>query len=110
MKLIIIIGVTTIVIILAVLIVTQNPKQIGYIAPTASTIEIKEVVKQENVLQSRIKKAQEEKKVEIEANAEKVRLASITQANVEIELEVTTAFRKEIEAREKELQAQSVAY
>lgn len=82
-------------------------KEIVYTAPT---VEIKEVLKQEDLLQSRIKSAQEEKKVEIETNAEKARLASITQANVEIELEVTTAFRKEIEAREKELQAQSVAY
>jgi len=69
-----------------------------------------QVIKQEDMLESRIKQAQEAKKGEIEIEAQKAKDASIKQALLEIELEVTTTYRKEIEAKEKELQAQSVAY
>lgn len=69
-----------------------------------------QVIKQEDMLQARIKQAQEAKKGEIEIEAQKAKDAAISQALLEIELEVTTAYRKEIEAKEKELQAQSVAY
>lgn len=85
-------------------------RPVEYVAPNAPTVEIKEVLKQEDVLQSRIKQAQEAKKNDIEVEAQKAKDASIKQANLEIELEVTTAFRKEIEAKEKTLREQSVAY
>lgn len=77
---------------------------------TAPVVETKEVVKPEDMLQSRIKEAQDAQKEAIEVEAQKFKEDKIKQANLEIELEVTTAYRKEIEAKEKELQAQSVAY
>lgn len=86
---------------------TQKPK--SYTA-TPQVEAPKQVIQQEDILQSRIKQAQEAKKNDIEVEAQKAKDASIKQANLEIELEVTTAFRKEIEAKEKELQKQSIAY
>jgi hypothetical protein len=81
-------------------------------APTSATNEVKvETVEVEvETLQKRISDAQEARKADIEAKAKEAYDQAVSQALLEIELEVTATYRKEIEAREKELQQQSTAY
>jgi len=62
-----------------------------------------------DVLKARVITAQEAAKEAIEAEAQKAYDRAVEQALLEIELEVTSQFRLEIEEREKVLQASSTA-
>lgn len=82
---------------------------IDYIAPI--TIE-KEVIKETIVsdIDVRIKQAQDSARAEVETKAQSAYNKAYEQAMLEIELEVTSKFRGEIEEREKVLQESSSAY
>lgn len=81
-------------------------------APISAQNEVKiETVEVEvETLSRRVQASQEASKGDIEAKAKEAYDKAVSQALLEIELAETAKYRAEIEAREKELQAQSVAY
>lgn len=84
----------------------------GKFAPVAYEKEVKvETVEVEvETLQKRISDAQEARKADIEAKAKEAYDKAVSQALLEIELEVTAEYRAEIEARELELKKQTTSY
>ena len=68
------------------------------------------VEKEVSTLQNKIDDALQANAEDIEAEAQAAYNATKRQAELEIELEVTSAFRGELEEREKVLQASSTAY
>lgn len=88
--------------------VLYQKSKIAYQAPPEPETIEKEVVVSD--LQKRIEEAQDAALDEIEAAAKSAYQRAYDQAMLEIELEVTSEFRGEIEEREKMLQASSTAY
>lgn len=68
---------------------------------TVETVEV-----EVETLQKRVSDAQEASKGDIEAKAKEAYDKAVNQALLEIELEVTATYRKEIEAKEAELEEQ----
>lgn len=86
---------------------TQSPLVVDNVKTVTEYIEKTEVVSE---LDQRIKDAQEAAQAEIQASAQAAYDAAIDQAMLEIEHDVTKAYREEIEAKEDELAKQVGVY
>jgi hypothetical protein len=67
-------------------------------------VKVETVEVEVETLSKRITEAQEASKADIEAKAKEAYDKAVSQALLEIELEVTATYRQEIEAREAELE------
>ena len=84
---------------------------ITFFAPKSVTEYVaQEVIVEVDALEQALKSAQDAKKSEIEAVAEKARVEARTQEMKKVELEVISEFSKKLDVRKVELQKETKVY
>jgi len=84
---------------------------ITFFAPKSVTEYVaQEVIVEVDALEQAVKSAQDAKKSEIEAVAEKARVEAHTQEMKKVELEVISEFSKKLDVRKVELQKETKVY